>query len=127
MVYSKVDGVETTYEIGLDGLRCAKDKEGLVTSYDLDENGQVITEEGTEIIWGDRALAKKTGSTYYYYIYNGHGDVVMLVDFSGNTKNTYTYDPWGKISSKSETVSNNIKYAGEYFDAETGLIYLRNR
>ncbi len=88
MVYSKVNGVETTYEIGLDGLRCSKDKEGLVTSYDLDENGQVITEEGTEIIWGDRALARKTGNTYYYYIYNGHGDVVMLVDSSGNTKNT---------------------------------------
>ena len=96
----------------------------MVTNYALDENGQVIAEEGTEIIWGHKPLARKTGNTYYYYIYNGHGDVVMVVDSSGNTKNTYTYDPWEAVSSESETVSNPIRYAGEYYDKETGLIYL---
>lgn len=28
---------------------------------------------------------------------------------------------------QTETVANSIKYSGEYYDAETGLIYLRNR
>ena len=34
---------------------------------------------------------------------------------------------WGKITEETETVPNSIKYAGEYNDAETGFIYLRNR
>ena len=42
-------------------------------------------------------------------------------------KNTYEYDPWGSITTQTETIDNSIKYAGEYFDDETGLIYLRNR
>ncbi len=63
----------------------------------------------------------------YYYIYNGHGDVVAMADKNGNIVNEYSYDPWGKILSETETVNNSIKYAGEYYDKETGLIYLRNR
>ena len=51
----------------------------------------------------------------------------MIVDESGNIKNTYHYDAWGSIVSQTETVENSHKYAGEYFDAETGLIYLRAR
>ena len=56
----------------------------------------------------------------YYYIYNGHGDVVAMADKNGNIVNEYSYDPWGKILSETETVNNSIKYAGEYYDKETG-------
>ncbi len=76
---------------------------------------------------GNRALAKKLDDSYYYYIYNGHGDVVMMVDEDGNTVNSYSYDSWGKITEQTETVENSIKYAGEYYDDETSFIYLRTR
>ena len=41
--------------------------------------------------------------------------------------NTYEYTHWGEIRSESETVDNPIKYAGEYYDDELGMIYLRAR
>jgi len=77
--------------------------------------------------WWHRHLARIIGGQYYYYIYNGHGDVVQLIDQNGNIKNNYTYDEWGNINSKQEQVSNPLKYAGEYYDDESGLYYLRAR
>ena len=127
LVYAMVNGVETTYEIGEDGLRESKTVNGVTTTYSVDESGNVITEGNDEIILGNMPLAKKIGDNYYYYIYNAHGDVVMIVDESGNVQNTYEYDAWGAVINETETIANNHKYAGQYYDAETGLIYLRAR
>ena len=127
LVYSKVDGVETMYEIGVEGLRSSKTTNGVTTTYKLNENGYVLVENEDDIIYGNTALAKKSDTNYYYYLYNAHGDVTAIVDEAGNVVNTYEYDPWGEIISQEETVSNSLKYAGEYYDEETGLIYLRNR
>ena len=41
--------------------------------------------------------------------------------------NNYTYDEWGNILESNETISNPFKYAGEVYDEETGLYYLRAR
>ena len=133
LVYAKVDGVVSEYGISTEGLRVSKGVGNDYTyeestAYTIDQDGNVILENGDDIIRGHQALAKRTeDGSYYYYIYNGHGDVVMLVDESGNVKNSYAYDAWGKITSETETIPNSIKYAGEYYDAETGFLYLRNR
>jgi RHS repeat-associated protein len=58
---------------------------------------------------------------------NGHGDVVQVLNANGNIVNSYTYDEWGNILSKTEQISNPIRYAGEYYDEESGLYYLRAR
>ena len=133
LVYAKVDGVVSEYGISTEGLRVSKGVGNDYTyeestAYTIDQDGNVILENGDDIIRGHQALAKRTeDGSYYYYIYNGHGDVVMLVDESGNVKNSYQYDAWGKITNETETIPNSIKYAGEYYDAETGFLYLRNR
>ena len=127
LVYSNVNSVETTYKIGVEGLRSSKTTAGISTDYSIDEAGNVISEGSEEIIIGHRAVAKKIGSSYYYYLYNAHGDVTALTDSTGEILNNYSYDPWGRIISQTENVPNDIKYAGEYQDSETGLIYLRNR
>ncbi len=87
----------------------------------------VLMENEEPVVYGHTALAKKSGTSYYYYLYNAHGDVTAIVDETGNILNSYEYTPWGEISAQTETVENDIKYAGEYYDEETGLIYLRNR
>ncbi|OMD48446.1 hypothetical protein BSK56_11780 [Paenibacillus borealis] len=69
----------------------------------------------------------KTAAKDYYYLYNGHGDVVQIVNTSGTPVNTYSYDEWGNITSQTEGIQNSFKYAGEIYDAETGLYYLRAR
>ena len=61
-----------------------------------------------------------------YYIKNIHGDVVGMTDAEGNLTDNYYYDAFG--NEKNVTNDNNpFRYAGEYFDEESGLIYLRNR
>lgn len=70
----------------------------------------------------DRATGK-----LQYYQFNGHGDVVGLVDEQGTPLNTYTYDIWGGPVETEETVPNVMRYAGEYWDETTGLQYLRAR
>ena len=70
---------------------------------------------------------RRTQNRAWSYIYNAHGDVTALADENGNIVNTYEYDAWGKLTAETEAVANNVKYSGEYYDEETGLIYLRNR
>jgi RHS repeat-associated protein len=49
------------------------------------------------------------------------GSVVGLTDSSGNLVNTYQYDPYGNLTSSTGTVANPWRYAGGYYDANTGL------
>ena len=62
-----------------------------------------------------------------YFLFNGHGDVVQTVDKTGEVLNSYDYDIWGNPTLTVETVECAIRYAGEFYDSETGLYYLRAR
>ncbi len=124
------DGTDTyTYKYDANGIRTQKNDK----QYIIDINNNVVAEtdsSGTitdEILWGHQPLARKTNGSWYYYIYNAHGDVVGLVNESGTVVNTYEYTPWGEIRNETETVDNPIKYAGEYYDDELDMIYLRAR
>ena len=124
------DGTNTyTYKYDANGIRTQKNDK----QYIIDINNNVVAETDStgavtdEILWGHQPLARKTNGSWYYYIYNAHGDVVGLVNDSGTVVNTYEYTPWGEIRSETETVDNPIKYAGEYYDDELDMIYLRAR
>jgi RHS repeat-associated protein len=131
--YTTPEGATTSYEYDAEGLRTKKTTPDGATRYYCDNAGRVIAEaDGSnqvtaEIIWGNKPLARKVGSNYYYYLYNGHGDVIALTDESGNIVNSYDYDEWGNVTSETEQISNPIRYAGEYYDPESGLYYLRAR
>jgi RHS repeat-associated protein len=62
-----------------------------------------------------------------YYLYNGHGDVTGLTSASGAMSKSYTYDAFGNERNRITTDTNPFRYSGEYFDNETGNIYLRAR
>lgn len=64
---------------------------------------------------------------YTYYLYNGHGDVVQTVTASGEVQNQYDYDVFGNRTLTIELYAESIQYAGEFYDAESGLYYLRAR
>lgn len=121
------------YSYDPEGLRIKKTGPSLDTRYHYNNNGQVIAESDfnnqvtAQNIYGMSALARKIGNNYYYYIYNGHGDIVQVIDENGNIVNRYAYDEWGKVITKEEQIINPIRYAGEYYDNESGLYYLRSR
>ena len=68
-------------------------------------------------------------STVYYYVTNLQGDVMYLVDSSGNQVAAYTYDPYGKVLTATGTMAeiNPLRYRGYYQDIETGFYYLQSR
>ena len=75
----------------------------------------------------------------YYYLYNGQGDVIGLIDATGAVIAHYEYDAWGKLLSVTDAngeeilygtevaIINPIRYRGYYYDNETGFYYLNSR
>ncbi len=67
------------------------------------------------------------GADKRYFLYNGHGDVIQLTDTAGNLVKSYEYDALGNEKAPDPNDTNLFRYCGEYFDKETGTIYLRAR
>ncbi|MCT4618890.1 MAG: hypothetical protein N4A62_05825 [Marinisporobacter sp.] len=130
------DNSNIEFKYNSEGLRYKKQTPSKVTQYHYDLGGKVIAESDENgnilcnYVWGAGHVLMKidamTGSKYCY-LYNGHGDVVQIVDQNGNVVNSYEYDVWGNIKNQKETIENPFKYAGEIYDKETGLYYLRAR
>jgi RHS repeat-associated protein len=126
-------GTTCNYSYDPEGLRNIKITPSGSTRYHYDTEGRLITESSYGVIvtartiWGKQALARKVSGVYYYYLYNGHGDVTQVIDQNGNIVDSYTYDEWGNILSRQEQLVQPLKYAGEYYDDESGLYYLRAR
>jgi len=95
----------------------------------LDGSGRIQAQN----IFGNGLILRKDNQTNQsgYYLTNSHGDVTKLVDAnSGYVLNSYEYDIWGNPRQDAltqEEMSNPFRYAGEVFDAESGMIYLRAR
>ncbi|WP_248926754.1 S8 family serine peptidase [Paenibacillus hamazuiensis] len=127
-------GTSASYSYYGDGLRATKNVNGNLTRYvylngkvieELDAGGNVKARNiwGNELLWRQDNTSGKSG----YYFYNGHGDVVAIKDAAGNNINTYDYDIWGNLTSKTGIMDNPYRYTGEPQDDESGLIYLRAR
>lgn len=75
-------------------------------------------------------------SPRYSYVYNGHGDVVALVDAQGNTAASYSYDVFGQLTSANENFGSGTTWTNPYrydghdgvrYDGETGLYWMSVR
>ena len=66
-------------------------------------------------------------SAYTYYTQNAHGDVVNLTDKDGKVTKSYKYDAFGVEKNIDKNDTNAFRYCGEYYDTESGTIYLRAR
>ncbi|MGE5371615.1 MAG: RHS repeat-associated core domain-containing protein [Solirubrobacterales bacterium] len=125
----------TTFDYAPTGFRIRKTgPDGQETYYSYDHAGKLIGEydAGNQrkagYIWGpDRLLARIDANGIYYYLYNGHGDVVQIVDTDGTIVNEYQYDEYGNTIYAIEEIENPFRYTGEVFDKETGLYYLKAR
>lgn len=126
---------EIEFNYYADGLRYSKTVNGAKTYYiwngsniiaETDANGSLIT----NYYRGLQIIASETPSDNVglkYYSYNGHGDVFKLTDRNKNVIVSYEYDAFGNQKNSIANDTNPFRYCGEYFDGETGLIYLRAR
>ncbi len=133
----KNSATTASYTYNGDNLRQTKTVNGATTRHVY--NGQnVIYEEmngAPKAVYhrlGDRIISSRVYSgeisyTYYYYAYNGQGNISQILAGS-RVAVDYTYDAFGyKSANINEDVYNPFRYNGEYYDEETGYTYLRNR
>ena len=82
---------------------------------------------------GKPFLLRLNGKTDYFYLYNGLGDIVGLIDSSNKVVVRYQYDSWGKVTSSEDTSGvslatlNPFCYRKYVFNQETGLYCLGSR
>ena len=115
-------GAGATYTYNASGLRISKTVSGKKTTFTL-AGGNVVADSTAKYVWGVELITNGT----VYYVYNAHGDVVQLLNASGTLTKTYDYDAYGNELSRDLNDSNPFRYCGEYYDTETGFIYLRAR
>ena len=98
--------------------------EGLVE--ECDANGAIINTYGYTpgSIWTTDPLFMRENSSYYFY-HNDHlGTPQQLTDTSGAVPWTANYDAFGEAQiDAGSSVTNNLRFPGQYFDQETGLHY----
>ncbi|MBE6848935.1 MAG: hypothetical protein E7502_03400 [Ruminococcus sp.] len=132
------DGETTaSYAYNASGLRYEKAVDGETVHHVWDGNQQIIADvaesqfyEANCYIRGTNLLATYSyvngaKSDYTYYVQNAHGDVVNLTDADGAVTKTYHYDAFGVELDPTTGDVNVFRYCGEYFDTETGTVYLR--
>ena len=76
---------------------------------------------------GEDLISMERNGETWYYIYDGHGSVRHLTDSNGTVTDSYSYDAYGNLLEKEGTTENAFLYAGEQYNAGTGLYYLRAR
>ncbi len=126
-----------TYTYDENGLRQTKTADSVTTRYYYNGSALMGQSDGTDTLefsydGNGNAVSVKYNGTYYYYLYNGQGDVVKLIDGDGVTQVEYTYDTWGACSvtgSLANTLGakNPFRYRGYVYDTETRLYYLESR
>ncbi len=129
------------YVYNADGQRTLKDADGTVSWYVWDgENIAAELEIGREAVYYQRGIgliAAESENGSDYYLKNAHGDVTGVYSTQTNSlKKSYAYDPFGSIVNpenineilpEDPNDTNPYRYAGEYYDRETGNYYLRAR
>ena len=141
--FTREDGYTETYTYNANRLLSTiKTSEDLTTTLTWDilyGDGVVISEnqngQTTSYTYGLERISAKTGSTRTEYVYDGRGSVAAEVSyndawytFGGGLarKNVVSksYSPFGELLTKQ---TSGFGYNGEYYNAATGMIYLRAR
>ena len=131
-------GVTAEFVYNADELRVQKTVNGVATKYTLHGKNIVHMTSGTDELHffydaQNRPAVVVYNGTAYAYVKSLQGDVIALLDGTGNVVVSYVYDAWGAPIGKSGSMAETLgsvqpfRYRGYVFDEETGLYYLRSR
>ena len=115
-----------------DGLRISKTVNGATASFawNLQSATPLLLSDGTaSYVYGpgDLPLEQITASGAVYYHHDQLGSTTMLTNQAGAPVATYTYGSYGKLLTATGTAKNQLRFAGQYQDLESGLYYLQAR
>ena len=128
------ENYKVSFAYDAEGLRTSKTVNGEKTVFvwdgdqlvlELTESGKVRKRyiRGNDLVYAD----KGTDTEKQYYVTDPHGNVVQTVDESGKVTKAYEYDSFGNEVKPDSKDDNPFRYCGEYYDHETGEVYLRAR
>ncbi len=88
----------TTFACRGDGLRHSKTTGGNTTTFTWDVNTglPVVLDDGNQYVYGAGLESMVTAGGTYYYLADGLGSTMAMVDTSGTVQKSYTYDVYGK-------------------------------
>lgn len=89
----------------------------VTTTYGYQPNG----------LWGTDPLFIKQGAQYGYYLNDHLGTPQRIVASNGSVLWRAKYAAFGEAQVDVNVITNNLRFPGQYFDAETGLNYNLNR
>ncbi|MDE6088139.1 MAG: hypothetical protein K2G25_07105, partial [Oscillospiraceae bacterium] len=131
--------ITASYAYNSSGLRIEKIVDGQRINHVWDGSQQIVADIVDNQFYEAECYIRGTSlaatynycngekSSYTYYVQNAHGDVVNLTNAEGAVTKTYHYNVFGVELSPVTDDVNAFRYCGEYFDTETGTIYLRAR
>jgi len=92
---------------------------------EMNSTGTVIQTYGYEpdSTWGTKPVFTKTSAGTYYFHLDHLGTPQVLTNKSGLKVWEANYSAFGEVSILNQTVVNNLRFPGQYYDAETGLNY----
>ncbi len=101
--------------------------EGLIGEYDAGGNLKKGYGWKPDGIWGTGPLFMTQNGSYYFY-HNDHlGTPQKMTDEAGTIVWSATYSAFGKATVAAGSIENNLRFPGQYADAETNLHYNWNR
>jgi len=132
------EGLNISYKYNDQGIRTEKTVNGVTTKYYLLGDKVILEINGLDTIHysydsSGNLVSMNLNGLEYYYVRNGQGDIIALIDDNGNEAVTYTYDSWGNVVSIDGSLKNTVgvknpyRYRGYRYDEETKLYYLQSR
>ncbi len=114
-LWKEVDGIRTYFVYS---------DEGLIGEYD--SSGQQIRSYGYKpgSTWTTDPVFMKVGAQYYFYQNDHLGTPQKIIGVNGAGVWSGRYNSFGKADIETgSSITNNLRFAGQYFDVETGLNY----
>ena len=117
------------------GRRLSKDTGNTKTYFFYNAEGLIAEADATGVLtksygyepgstFSTNPLWLKTGNAYYTYQNDHLGTPMKVLNQSGLAVWSATYDSFGKATvDPASTVTNNLRFPGQYADQETGLHY----
>jgi YD repeat-containing protein len=118
MVSGTVNSVTSTYTYRGDGLRDSRTV-GMVTTtftWDIAAGLPVVLDDGNQYLYGAGLSAMKQESAWSYYLADGLGSTMAVVDSSGTVQKSYQYDVYGEVTGGSGSLANEFDFAGQQTD-----------